>query len=599
MQTITFYSYKGGVGRTLFVANVAKYLARLGQDVFLIDFDLEAPGLHYKFSLDKESSDNHVTRGVVDYIHSFVTENRIPDRIEDYVKEVAHAEDDGGVIQLFPAGNAPSTEYWQKLSQIEWHALFYTEGAKGIPFFLELKERIRRDFDPDFLLIDSRTGITEIGGVATTVLPDKLVCLLLNNRENLEGAREVLRSIKRTPRLQGQRDIEILPVVTRIPKMEHLDVEEQIISDIREYLNEEASDLRDTLSFSEVFILHSEPDLQISESLSIGGKKTLAESPLLQDYLRLFSHLIPKEVIEPRIGPLITEAVGKLMDDPEGTRRDLEALIVYCPHSNTYQALLKYYRLRNEDPRKMLNVAKEYWQVTGISDDPLLWQIVKEKLDLQSVATTTSLLDFGEAVWRSAGENDIRVGLLLFQGNIFARRIAPYWILKSLSEAHGPIEDVVVRHIAQLKEDREFDAALSLITKYKSSLVNSSKFQTAWAQLIVALADQVEAENLLSLDLFSFEAVRSESPATAAYLAQLAGDAHRSQDVMDKLADKAIATQEMEELMDTSDLFRRFNRLPDFLEKVRQTMGPQMVDEIERRVLLRRRASRNPARLRF
>lgn len=30
MQTITFYSYKGGVGRSLALANVAHYLARFG-----------------------------------------------------------------------------------------------------------------------------------------------------------------------------------------------------------------------------------------------------------------------------------------------------------------------------------------------------------------------------------------------------------------------------------------------------------------------------------------------------------------------------------------------------------------------------------------
>ncbi|MCJ7630864.1 AAA family ATPase, partial [Candidatus Bathyarchaeota archaeon] len=49
METITFYSYKGGVGRTLALANVAMYLTRFGQKVCIMDFDLEAPGLHYKF----------------------------------------------------------------------------------------------------------------------------------------------------------------------------------------------------------------------------------------------------------------------------------------------------------------------------------------------------------------------------------------------------------------------------------------------------------------------------------------------------------------------------------------------------------------------
>ena len=46
MRTITYYSYKGGVGRTLLVANTAKYLSTLGKTVFALDLDLEAPGLH-------------------------------------------------------------------------------------------------------------------------------------------------------------------------------------------------------------------------------------------------------------------------------------------------------------------------------------------------------------------------------------------------------------------------------------------------------------------------------------------------------------------------------------------------------------------------
>jgi Mrp family chromosome partitioning ATPase len=49
VRTISFYSYKGGTGRTLLVANLAVYAARLGQTVAMVDLDLEAPGLAYKF----------------------------------------------------------------------------------------------------------------------------------------------------------------------------------------------------------------------------------------------------------------------------------------------------------------------------------------------------------------------------------------------------------------------------------------------------------------------------------------------------------------------------------------------------------------------
>ncbi len=67
METITFYSYKGGVGRTLALANVGHYLALLGKKVFAVDFDLEAPGLHYKLLGDSEQRLG-ILDGLVDYI---------------------------------------------------------------------------------------------------------------------------------------------------------------------------------------------------------------------------------------------------------------------------------------------------------------------------------------------------------------------------------------------------------------------------------------------------------------------------------------------------------------------------------------------------
>ena len=45
----TFYSYKGGVGRSMAMANVADVLSRRGLKVLMIDFDLEAPGLEQFF----------------------------------------------------------------------------------------------------------------------------------------------------------------------------------------------------------------------------------------------------------------------------------------------------------------------------------------------------------------------------------------------------------------------------------------------------------------------------------------------------------------------------------------------------------------------
>src|SRR5262245_37938093 len=48
-RIVTLYSYKVGVGRTIAVANLAVLLAKRGKKILLMDWDLEAPGLHRYF----------------------------------------------------------------------------------------------------------------------------------------------------------------------------------------------------------------------------------------------------------------------------------------------------------------------------------------------------------------------------------------------------------------------------------------------------------------------------------------------------------------------------------------------------------------------
>ena len=51
-EVITFYSYKGGTGRTMALSNIAVMLARRQNatvPILMIDWDLEAPGLHRYF----------------------------------------------------------------------------------------------------------------------------------------------------------------------------------------------------------------------------------------------------------------------------------------------------------------------------------------------------------------------------------------------------------------------------------------------------------------------------------------------------------------------------------------------------------------------
>jgi len=84
MKTITFYSYKGGVGRTLALVNIANRLAEFGKKVCVMDFDLEAPGLIHKYKYNI----SEVKQGLVDYIYEFAVEENLPDSIGKYAKEI-------------------------------------------------------------------------------------------------------------------------------------------------------------------------------------------------------------------------------------------------------------------------------------------------------------------------------------------------------------------------------------------------------------------------------------------------------------------------------------------------------------------------------
>src|SRR6187549_974776 len=69
-RIITFYSYKGGTGRSMAVANVAWMLALNGNRVLVIDWDLEAPGIHRYFHPFLEDKELRETPGLIDMVEN-------------------------------------------------------------------------------------------------------------------------------------------------------------------------------------------------------------------------------------------------------------------------------------------------------------------------------------------------------------------------------------------------------------------------------------------------------------------------------------------------------------------------------------------------
>ena len=193
---VTFYSYKGGVGRSMALANIGALLARRGLRVLLVDWDLEAPGLERYFTqeqncaitgpedpggvlslLERPEEGGPDEGRVIDY-RQFLQEVRLP--------ESSEFSKDTPTLDLLPSGSATSN-YAQRIADFDWpHFIDERRGAEWLEL---LRSQWRRDYD--FVLIDSRTGYTDSGGVCTVFFPDVLVLVFAANEQNLEGSRRV------------------------------------------------------------------------------------------------------------------------------------------------------------------------------------------------------------------------------------------------------------------------------------------------------------------------------------------------------------------------------------------------------------------------
>lgn len=70
-EIITFFSYKGGTGRTMALANVAWILASHGKRVLTVDWDLDSPGLHRFFHPFLDDDLFASTPGVMEMLSDF------------------------------------------------------------------------------------------------------------------------------------------------------------------------------------------------------------------------------------------------------------------------------------------------------------------------------------------------------------------------------------------------------------------------------------------------------------------------------------------------------------------------------------------------
>lgn len=217
-KIVTFYSYKGGSGRTMALANLAWILAAAGRRVLMVDWDLESPGLHRFFEPFLDAAAIAENSGVIDIVKDFqwaVTRNE--DRSVDGDWLLRHARvgphvvpfgwnfPGRGALDLLPAG----TENRNYSASVDWDT-FYEEQGGG-----HLLDRMRADMrsEYDYTLIDSRTGLSDAAAICTVHMPDILVACFTLSNQGIDGAAKVAAEVSAQ---RTKRAIRVLPVPSRV-----------------------------------------------------------------------------------------------------------------------------------------------------------------------------------------------------------------------------------------------------------------------------------------------------------------------------------------------------------------------------------------------
>jgi MinD-like ATPase involved in chromosome partitioning or flagellar assembly len=188
------------------LANIAWLLAEKShQKVLVVDWDLEAPGLHRFFGF----RDEDLSRGLIELFDDYKNLLRkesvsLPDRLFDlrnYVRPVK-AFTAGGKISLLAAGRQDGN-YAERINEFSWEEFY--EKWHGFGFIEHLKGELRAFDETDFILVDSRTGVTDIGGICTLQLPDVVVILFAMDEQNIAGAKLVAeRILTKSTELEGR-----------------------------------------------------------------------------------------------------------------------------------------------------------------------------------------------------------------------------------------------------------------------------------------------------------------------------------------------------------------------------------------------------------
>jgi len=263
MKTLMFYSYKGGSGRTVAVANVAAAMAKLGKRVAVIDLDFEAPGLQHVFvAEDTEQFGSGV--GVQQFLLG-----------ERDIEELSAL----GTIDMFGSTGPLRGNFIPKgafllyvlaspgVTDLSARAREVSPKMKGLLKALEEKHNL------DLVVIDAASGLRAAFEVAINV-SDEMLVFFRWSTQHVEGTIRVAKYMRMMKEFQTGRPIPYKLVASAVPDLEELRKEPENIGGPLLRSNEETRiKISDTLT--ECKAVPTEVFYEIPEMLQLKWRETV------------------------------------------------------------------------------------------------------------------------------------------------------------------------------------------------------------------------------------------------------------------------------------------------------------------------------------
>lgn len=188
---VSFYSYKGGVGRSTLLGCVAYALAKEGKKVCVLDLDLEAPGIGTLLGARSN-------RGLLDVIIDHVATGNI--NLDNCYTRAESFDGLADKVTVFPAGTVTDWRYLEKLARLDFAAQDPVDNNGRSPVHNALKtilQEIKRSASPDVILIDSRAGLHDLGGLSLNALSHIEVLVARKSEQNYLGMELALQALAR------------------------------------------------------------------------------------------------------------------------------------------------------------------------------------------------------------------------------------------------------------------------------------------------------------------------------------------------------------------------------------------------------------------